>query len=380
MIKKERLVKLTQKLLSIDSQNPPGNEVEIIRFIEREMSSIKLETKIITFKKNRPNLIATLKGSLPRKEAAAEALLLTPHIDTVPVGLGWTKDPFGKDIVGSKIYGRGASDDKGNCACAMEALRSLTESGYKPRKDIILAATADEETGSHAGIKPLLEKKVLKPRFALVLDSEELHTIIAQKGLFHSRFRVSGKKAHGATNWKGINAIEQAAQIIRRLKKAEWKYRKHPMLDLVTVNIGTIKGGDKVNIVADFCEFSVDIRFMPGMDPQKIIARVKKIASSVTRDFEFVIDDLQMPYGIDEKNKYVKTYIKAVEKVGKKAVLKGSNGATVISFFQHQNIPAFATGFGKSGTLHTNDEYAEIPTLYHGARALEQFVRDYDAL
>ncbi len=152
------------------------------------------------------------------------------------------------------------------------------------------------------------------------------------------------------------------------------------MLDLVTVNIGTIKGGDKVNIVADLCEFSVDIRFMPGMDPQKIIARVKKIASSVTRDFEFMIDDLQMPYGIDEKNKYVKTYIKAVEKVGKKAVLKGSNGATVISFFQHQNIPAFATGFGKSGTLHTNDEYAEIPTLYHGARALEQFVRDYDAL
>ena len=380
MINKSRLVKLTQKLLSIDSQNPPGNEVKINDFIAQDMKSLGLDVKIISYKKNRPNVIATLKGSLPPKQAATEALLLTPHIDVVPVGSGWTKNPFGKDIIGDKIYGRGASDDKGNCACAMEAIRSLLESGYKPRKDIILAATADEETGSHAGIKPLLEKKALKPRFALVLDSEEFHTIIAQKGLFHSRIRVFGKKAHGATNWKGVNAIEQAAQIIRRLKKAEWKFKKHSLLDLVTINIGTIKGGDKVNIVADLCEFSVDLRFMPGMDSADIIKRVKKIAESVTKDFEFIIDDLQMPYGIDEKNIYVKAYVKAAEKMGKKAVLKGSNGATVISFFQHQGIPAFATGFGKSGTLHTNDEYAEIPTLYHGARVLEQFIKDYDAL
>ena len=380
MINKTRLVKLTQHLLSIDSQNPPGNEVEIIGFIAKDMKALGLDVKVIAYKKNRPNVIATLRGSLSRKEAGREALLLTPHIDTVPVGSGWTRNPFGRDIIGNKIYGRGASDDKGNCACAMEALRSLVESGYKPRKDIILAATADEETGSHAGIKPLLEKKALKPRFALVLDSEEFHTIIAQKGLFHSRIRVFGKKAHGATNWKGVNAIEQAAQIIRRLKKAEWKYKKHSLLDLVTINIGTIKGGDKVNIVADLCEFSVDLRFMPGMDPREIIRRVKKVAESVTKDFELVIDDLQMPYAIDEKNKYVRAYVRAVKKVMKKAVLKGSNGATVISFFQHQGIPAFATGFGKSGTLHTNDEYAEISTLYHGARVLEQFIKDYDAL
>lgn len=380
MVDKKRLVALTQKLLSFDSQNPTSNEVKIADFIARDMKALGLQVKVVSFKKDRPNVIATLKGSLPRQQAAREALLLTPHIDTVPVGSGWTKHPFGKDIIGNKIYGRGASDDKGNCACAMEALRSLIEAGYKPRKDIILAATADEETGSHQGIKPLLNKKVLTPKFALVLDSEDFYTIIAQKGLFHSRIRVFGKKAHGASNWKGVNAIEQAAQIIRRLKKAEWKYKKHTLLDLVTVNIGTIKGGDKVNIVADFCEFAVDLRFMPGMDSKKVIARVKEIASIVTKDFELIIDDLQEPYGIDEKNKYVKAYVKAVEAAGQKAILKGSNGATVISFFQHHGIPAFATGYGKSGTLHTNDEYAEISTLVQGAKVLEQFIKDYDAL
>ena len=153
MINKIRLIKLTQKVLSIDSQNPPGNEKAIGDFIVKDMKALGLEVKVVSYKKDRPNVIATLKGSLPRKEAAREALLLTPHTDVVPVGKGWKHNAFGKDIVGGKIYGRGASDDKGNLACAMEALRSLVEDGFKPRKDIILAATADEETGSHEGIK-----------------------------------------------------------------------------------------------------------------------------------------------------------------------------------------------------------------------------------
>ncbi len=380
MADKNRLVKLVRKVLSIDSQNPPGNEVAIADFVAQDMRSLGLDVKTISYKKDRPNVIAVLKGSLPRKEAVREALLVTPHTDVVPVGKGWKYDPFGKDVVGSRIYGRGASDDKGNLACAMEAVRALVEDGFRPRKDIILAATADEETGSHAGIKPLLEKGVLKPRLALVLDSVDYHTIIAQKGLFHCRIRVFGRKAHGAVNWKGINAIEQAARIIQLLKAHAWKFPKHSRLNHPTVNVGTISGGDKVNIVADFCEFSVDIRFMPGMDSRALIAQVKACAAAVTKKYELIIDDLQQPYEIPEDNIYVSAFIRAAGACGKKAKLMGSDGATVISFFQHQRIAAFATGFGKSGTLHTNDEYAEIPTLFNGARILERFIRDYDAL
>ena len=380
MVDKARLIKLTQKVLSIDSQNPPGNEVAIADFVARDMRSLGLDVKVLTYQRNRPNVIATLKGSLPRKKAAEEALLLTPHTDVVPVGKGGKFDPFGKDIVGKRIYGRGTSDDKGNLACAMEALRSLVEEGFRPRKDIVMAATSDEECGSKAGIKPLLEKKVLRPRLALVLDSVEFDTVIAQKGLLHLRIQILGKKAHGATNWKGINAIEQAAQIIRRLKKHEFRFKKHEFLNHPTLNIGTISGGDKVNIVADHCEFTVDVRFMPGMDAQKLIAEIKRIVSSVTDRYEVRIDDLQLPYEIKAKDPYVKAFLRAAEACGASARLKGSDGATVISFFQHQGIPAFATGFGKSGTLHTNDEYAEIPTLVKGAKVLEQFVRDYDAI
>lgn len=377
MVNSPRLVKLTHKVLSIDSQNPPGNEVAIADLIVKDMKGLGFKVNVVTYKKDRPNVIAVWKGSLPAKEAAREALLITPHTDVVPIGKGWKYDPLGQ-IKGGKIYGRGASDDKGNLACAMEALRSLVEDGFKPRKDIILAATADEETGSHQGIKPLLEKGVLRPGLALVLDSVDYDTVIAQKGLFHSRIRVFGKKAHGATNWRGVNAIEEAAEIIRLLKAYPFKFKKHSLLNHPTVNIGTIMGGDKVNMVADFCEFSVDMRYMPGMDPHEIIKIFKKIISRVTKNAELEIDDLQLPYEISPNDPDVKAFISSAKKVGVKARLKGSDGATVISFFQHYGIAAFATGFGKSGTLHANDEYAEIKTLTNGTKLLEEFIKEYD--
>ncbi|MBU1997517.1 MAG: M20/M25/M40 family metallo-hydrolase, partial [Candidatus Omnitrophica bacterium] len=250
MINKKRLIALTQKVLSIDSQNPPGKELKLAKFIEADMRSLGLDVKTYTYAKNRPNIVATLKGSLPRIKAKKEALLLTPHFDTVPIGDGWKFDPFGSQIIGDKLYGRGTSDDKGNLASSMEVMRSLVEDGFMPKKDIVMAATVDEETGSHYGIVPLLDKKVFTPKFALVLDSDEFDTIIAQKGLFHMNVQVFGKKAHGAYNWLGENAIEAAARIIAKLKKIKFKYKKHPILRPPTINIGTIKGGDKVNMVA----------------------------------------------------------------------------------------------------------------------------------
>ena len=92
MIKKDRLVKLTQKVLSFNSENPPGNELKLAKFIAADMRSLGLEVKLYTFAKNRPNIIATLKGRLPRAWGAFESILITPHFDTVPIGNGWKYD------------------------------------------------------------------------------------------------------------------------------------------------------------------------------------------------------------------------------------------------------------------------------------------------
>ena len=378
MINKDRLITILTKLLQINSANPPGNEVVVADYVARDLKAIGLDIKIYSFAKNRPNVVATLKGTWPRAKAARQALLITPHYDTVPFGEGWKFDPLGAQIHKGRIYGRGASDDKGNCAVGMEALHSLVEDGVRLQRDIVFAATADEETGSKLGIIPLLQKGILRPKAALITDSEEFDAIIAQKGLFHSRVQIFGKKAHGAYNWLGVNAIEIAARVINRLKKHQFKYKKHPLLVPPTKNIGTIRGGDKVNMVADFCEFALDIRYMPGMKAEEILKEIKGIIAKETKDFKVIIDDSQKPYGIDPEHPFVKTYVDTCRKMGFKANLKGSQGATVITFFQDYGIPAFSTGWGSHGVIHANDEYAEVKTLHNGAKVLEAFIKEYD--
>jgi len=378
LINKERLIAILTQLLQINSVNPPGNEVAVADFVSRDLKDIGLDIKIYSYAKNRPNVVATLKGSWPSAKAAREALLITPHYDTVPFGEGWKFDPLGAEIKNGRIYGRGASDDKGNCAVGMEALHSIVESGVRLKRDIVFAATADEETGSRLGIIPLLKKGVLRPKAALIVDSEEFDAIIAQKGLFHCRVQIFGKKAHGAYNWLGINAIEIAARVIIRLKKHQFKYKKHPLLVPPTKNIGTIRGGDKVNMVADFCEFALDIRFMPGMKAENVLKEIKNIIAKETKDFKVIIDDTQKPYGIDTEHPFVKTYVDTCRKMGFEAKIKGSQGATVITFFQDYGIPAFSTGWGSHGVIHANDEYAQIKTLFNGAKVLEKFIKAYD--
>ncbi len=378
MIHRQRLIQLAQRLLRFDSVNPPGNELAVALYIEKEMRALDLDVKTYSFAKNRPNVIATLKGTLPRRAASSKSLLITPHIDTVPFGSGWKFDPIGGTIHRGRIYGRGASDDKGNAAVGMEVMRSLVEDGIRLKYDVIFAATVDEETGSHFGIRPLLDKRILRPYVALITDSEAFDCIVAQKGLFHCRVQIFGKKAHGAYNWRGVNAIEIASRVIGRLKKHQFKFKKHALLVPPTKNIGTIRGGDKVNMVADFCEFSLDIRFMPGMTAQEVLKEVKKIIALETGRFKVIVDDQQKPYQIDPSHPLVRTYVNVCQKMGIKAALKGSQGATVITFFQAYGIPAFSTGWGAHGVIHANDEYAKIDTLYRGARVLEAYLKEYD--
>lgn len=379
MINPKRLIRLTQKIIAINSENPPGREKILSEFIERDMRSLGLKVRTYCFVKDRPNVVATLPGSLPGHKAEEDALLITPHMDTVPIGRGWKQDPLGGRIKNGRIYGRGASDDKGNLACGMEVLRSLVEDRVRLKRDIVLAATVDEETGSHGGIIPLLEKKILRPALALVLDSDELNTVITQKGLIHCRVQIFGKKAHGAYVWRGTNAIELAAEIIKDIKRYRFHYHASTLLKGPTVNVGVIRGGDKVNMVADFCEFALDIRFLPGMRHKDVLCQIRRIISQTARRYKILIDDIQQPYEISRNHPLVKTFMASARSLGAKARLQGSEGATVITFFKKHGIPALATGFTTRGTAHTTDEYVRVKTLIQGAQVLERFIRDFDS-
>ena len=281
MIDKRHLIKLTQQLIRIRSENPPGDESRIARFVKAFLEDLGLKPKVYEFKKKRSNVVATLKGRNKNY-----SLLVSPHLDTVPAGSGWRDpSPFGAALRNGRIYGRGASDDKGNLAILLETIKSLVEGRYTLSYNLIFAATADEETGSRLGLIPLLEEGILRPKAALILDADEFKIIVVQKGLIHLKAKIKGKSAHGAYPWQGVNAIDLALKVLTEIKSHQFVYKKNPYLHPPTVNIGKISGGDKVNVVADWCEFELDLRFLPGMSTSKIIRQIKRIISNYTKKF-----------------------------------------------------------------------------------------------
>jgi succinyl-diaminopimelate desuccinylase len=373
MADKKRLVRLVQRLIRIDSQNPPGQERRIALFVKDYLQRLGLAAKIYEFKKGRANAVALLKG----KGSRSQSLLITPHLDTVCAGKSWKENPFSGRIAGNKIFGLGATDCKGNLGCALEAINSIIAQGKTLNYDLIFAATADEETGSVFGLVPLLEKGILRPHQAVVLDSDDFQIIVTQKGLIHLKVKIQGRRAHGAYPWRGINAIDLAIAVIREIKRHKFSYPKNKYLRPPTLNIGTIRGGDKVNIVADWCEFELDFRFLPGMEPRVFLQALKKIIRRATRNFKLEIGSIQEPYAIEEKHPLVRGLLAAGRKYKVKPVIQGSEGATVITFLQKKDIPAIATGFGARGCAHAHDEYARADTLYKGALVLEEFLTNY---
>ena len=374
MINKKRLIATAKRLIRFDSENPPGNERPIALWVGGYLRGLGLSVRFHEFSKGRPNVIGVLKGG-----RLARGLLLSPHLDTVPAGRGWRFDPFGGVVRNGRLYGRGGTDCKGNLASCLEAITSVVEDGLALTCDLTFAATADEETGSRFGIIPLIEKGVLAPRAAVILDGDDFDILVAQKGLLHFKVKVFGKRAHGAYPWRGVNAIEKSAEIIHRLKRLKFRFRRHPLLGPPTINIGTIKGGDKVNIVADHCEFTVDLRFLPGMDAKEIMSKIKSHVKAHAKRYTIEVESLQHPYEIESESPLVEALARALRGHGKRVKIKGSEGATVITFFKKKGIPAIGFGFGAKGQAHGTDEYVKVGDLYEGAKVLASFIKDFDA-
>lgn len=372
MIKRKRLIKLTRQLIRINSENPPGDESRIAVFVKDYLEKLGLQVKIYEFKKKRSNVVAVLG-----RRGNKCSLLITPHLDTVPCGQNWHFAPFRGTIHRGRIYGLGATDRKGDLACCLEAMNSIVEERAVLGYNLIFAATADEESGSGLGVIPLLDKGILKPDAAVIIDADDFSIVVAQKGLLHLKLKLEGKRAHGAYPWLGINAIDIAAGIIRDLKNRRLSYPKNKHLKAPTLNIGTIKGGDKVNVVADWCEVELDFRFLPGESAKEILKGLRNIIRKHTGKFKIEIEGIQRPYQVNERHPLVYAMKKAMQRMGVEPKITGSEGATIITFFQDKNIPAIATGFGCEGCDHIADEYVTINNLYKGSQVLEEFLKNY---
>jgi acetylornithine deacetylase/succinyl-diaminopimelate desuccinylase-like protein len=149
----ERPVELLQNLIRFDTTNPPGKEAECIAYINELLKEAGFDTAFFAKDKNRPNLIARLKG-----QGKAAPLMLYGHVDVVPtVKQAWTYPPFEAKITDGFIWGRGALDMKGGIAMMLSAVLRAKAEGLIPTGDIVLVILCDEEAGSEYGARYLVE-------------------------------------------------------------------------------------------------------------------------------------------------------------------------------------------------------------------------------
>ncbi|MDP2922596.1 MAG: ArgE/DapE family deacylase [Candidatus Omnitrophota bacterium] len=365
---------LLQKLIRINSQNPPGDERKIIIFIRDYLRRLGVASKIYKFKKNRLNLVCKVKSQTSKRK-----ILFTPHVDTVPATGKWRFEPLSGAISKGKIYGRGATDCKANVAVALYLIKKLKQEKIKLKNlDLVFAFCGDEETGSYYGTIPLA--KFLKGiDYGVVLDADDFNIVVAQKGLLHLRIELFGKEAHGAYPERGVNAIEKGINILNEILKRRVSYKTHTLLKKPTLNIGRFIGGDKVNVVAGYCFFELDIRYLPFMQKQRIIADIEKIIKKQKIKYKIKVLAHQRPIEIDENIPSIKILMRSLKKHRIKPNLKPSFGATVINFLQEKGIESFAFGFGSQGQAHAKNEYVKVDNLRKGIAILMDYLLEFDS-
>ncbi len=197
-------------------------------------------------------------------EQSSGTILLVGHTDTVHARGSLSERPW--RVEDSRIYAPGIFDMKANCALALETLRACSVLKLKPRGEVVLLLTCDEETGSATG-RTLVETEARGARCALVLEPPASGGRVktGRKGTGIFEMEAKGRAAHaGLEPEKGVSAILEMAKQIERL---------HALNDAargISVNVGVVSGGTRSNVVAAAARAEIDLRFSLTHEGQRI--------------------------------------------------------------------------------------------------------------
>lgn len=249
------VITLTKELIRIDSVS--GHEHRIAERVAAYLEVNGLSPRIVPVRDGRPNVMASWGTGRP-------ALLFTGHIDTVPFGEGWTRDPLGGEEAGGRIYGRGASDMKSGLAAMMVALSTAGRELPSPGRAVSFAAVIDEEVsglGTRAAIAEGIDAEC-----AVLAEPTELQPICAAKGNCYFKIDVRGRAAHAGSPELGVNAIAAAAALARAVEdyNDSLMTRRHPLLGRPYATVTRIEGGTGESSVPDRCVFTIDRRLLPN--------------------------------------------------------------------------------------------------------------------
>ena len=380
LLNEDKAIEFLQRTIQFNTTNPPGAEKALAQHIADTLNSYGIKSHVDDLGEQRGNVIGRVAGLKDRP-----ALLFNGHLDVVPPGeQAWEHGPFSGAIDSGKVYGRGTSDMKGGFAAMVMAAALIMQAGIALKGDLVIAGTAGEETDS-LGAWNLLESGYLKDIGAVAIAEPSLGKLfLATKGTLWLEYTTVGKTAHGSMPDQGNNAILQMNALISKLANYSFTYCPHPLLTPPTMNIGTIIGGVKTNVVPDSCVLTVDIRTIPGQDHEQIIRDLQTIMTDLEQEvtgFKGSLKVINTRPAVETplNNEFMQQGIRAARKaLSQDLVPCGVNYYTDASVFAPAlGIPFIIFGPGDEKMAHQPDEYVEIEKYFDAIKFYVALVLEY---
>ncbi|HUE69001.1 MAG TPA: M20 family metallopeptidase [Candidatus Acidoferrum sp.] len=323
----------------------------------------------------RPNVLATWRGG------RGPHLLLIGHIDTVPVGEGWSRDAHGATVDHGRLYGRGACDMKGGLAAMLGAIEALRKRGQQPPGDVTFAAVVGEEEDS-AGTRALVQKGI-KADHAVLAEPTSMQLVLANRGLLNYRIVVKGKSVHAAAPGLGHNAVTAAARIVVELEATgeELARHDHPVFGPPSLTVGTMHGGTRPYVVPDRCEIEVDRRLNPGETKEQVVKELEDAIARVQRTLPWLEANVEpgpdyIPFEIPADHELVRAMTMAMHAAGLAPHTASWRAASDAGFLVHgAGIPCVLFGPGDvEQSAHRPDEWIDLEDLDAAQRVFEHLI------
>ena len=428
---KHEAVELLSRYLKLDTTNPPGNEDRGVAFFAEILEKEGVAYKTYQPSPGRGSISAVITGT-----GEKGAVILLNHIDVVPARADeWSVDPFSGEIKDGFIYGRGALDMKGQGILELLAFLELKRKGLTPCRDLIFLAVADEEAGGINGVQFLLNNHGDKFQADVVIneggfglgnvlpDRPLIMIATAEKGVCRVKLTRSGPPGHGSAP-HGENALEKLVQGLSRLLQKEnpvivtpliaeyfkqlassWEFLKPYLQDgnpqtLVealtqnglldnphmaamlknTISLNLMHAGNKVNVIPSGAEAELDIRLLPGTDPDTVIDAIKEhladdnIKVEIARVSRASESSMDMEDFAIIKSVHLEHFPNAV------AVASLLFGASDSRFFREKGIPCYGVcpmliNLEDLGKIHGIDERISEENMIRGTGIFIDMVR-----
>ncbi|HWI21481.1 MAG TPA: M20/M25/M40 family metallo-hydrolase [Baekduia sp.] len=350
---------LAQRLMSYDTSTMDGLHAAS-GFVKGWLESQQLDVDSIDFD-GRP--VVRVDVGAPA-DSGKPVVIFHGHLDVVPAH----GNQFQPVVDGDRLIGRGAYDMKGALAAMMFALAdSATQKDV--RVSFICVPDEESEDVSRRSTDELVNAG-LSGDFAITGEPTDLHIGVQAKGVLAIRVALGGVAAHGSTPWLGDNAILKAHDAFRRIETLPFSRQSSDLFVRPSINLARIEGGDAFNKVPDRCQIDIDIRFLPGQDPEQILAQIRSIG-----DLDIIRSFIREPAVVSREDPFVSVLSEAVSKsIEGEPLSVGRDGASDAISFLRAGIPAVEFG-PVGGGHHGPHEWVSLQSLPRYRRALGDFIR-----